>query len=307
MLLIFSYNSFVILNFMKKVCLIGASTVDYIATSKDRFVLKNKNAGTIKISFGGVMRNVAYSLGLLNNKCIFLTPIGNDLYGLKNKEELENNNITVISPKTNKNSAIYLCLNDNDNDMICGLTDNEIFESLNLSFLKENENILSSSDFLIIDGNLNEECIEYIFKNFNDKKIIIEAVSNLKIKKFLPYLDKIYLLKCNNYEAKTLLDTNSDDEILLDKFLVEGVKNLVISQGSDDVLYLDNRNKKRKEVKRLRNIKNTTGCGDALFSGILHSLINDLSLDEGVELGIKMAYLTLLSDSAVSLEIKNLI
>ena len=57
----------------------------------------------------------------------------------------------------------------------------------------------------------------------------------------------------------------------------------------------------------MRNIKNTTGCGDALFSGILHSLINDLSLDEGVELGIKMAYLTLLSDSAVSLEIKNLI
>lgn len=293
---------------MKNVCLIGASTVDYIATSKDRFILKNKNAGNIKISFGGVMRNVAYSLGLLNDKCIFLTPIGNDLYGIKNKEELENNNIRVISPKTDKNSAIYLCLNDNDNDMICGLTDNEIFESLNLSFLKENESILSSADFLVIDGNLKEDCIEYIFNRFNNKRIIAEAVSNLKAKKFLPYLNKIYLLKCNNYEAKTLLNEEDNNDLdILEKFLNKGVKNLVISQGSNDILYLDNGIKKSKEVNVIKNIKNTTGCGDALFSGVLHALINDKTLDEGILLGTKMAYLTLLSNSAVSLEIKNLI
>ncbi len=293
---------------MKNVCLIGASTVDYIATSKDRFILKNKNAGNIKISFGGVMRNVAYSLGLLNDKCIFLTPIGNDLYGIKNKEELENNNIRVISPKTDKNSAIYLCLNDNDNDMICGLTDNEIFESLNLSFLKENESILSSADFLVIDGNLKEDCIEYIFNRFNNKRIIAEAVSNLKAKKFLPYLNKIYLLKCNNYEAKTLLNEEDNNDLdILEKFLNKGVQNLVISQGSNDILYLDNGIKKSKEVNVIKNIKNTTGCGDALFSGVLHALINDKTLDEGILLGTKMAYLTLLSNSAVSLEIKNLI
>ena len=293
---------------MRKVCLIGASTVDYIATSNDRFILKDKNAGKIKISFGGVMRNVAYSLGLLSDKCTFLTPIGNDLYGVKNKEELEKNNITVISPKTDKNSAIYLCLNDNDNDMICGLTDNEIFESLNLSFLKDNEILLSSFEYLIIDGNLNEDCIEYIFHKFKDKKIIVEAVSNLKVKKFSPYLKEIFLLKCNSYEAKALLeDGNNKDESLLDEFLNKGLKNLVISQGSSDVLYLDNGIKKKKEVQIIKDIKNTTGCGDALFSGIIHSLINDKSLDKGVELGIKMAYLTLLSDSAVSLEIKNLV
>lgn len=285
-------------------CLIGASTVDYIATSKDRFVLKNKNAGTIKISFGGVMRNVAYSLGLLGDSCYFLSPIGNDLYGIKNKEELESKNIKVISPNVDKHSAIYLCLNDNDNDMICGLTDNSIFEYLNFDFIYKNKNIIEKCDFLVIDGNLDDDSLKKVFENFKDKKIIVEAVSTIKAKKFAPYLANIYLLKCNNYEAKAIL--NNEDltsEEILDEFNKRGLKNCIISRGYKDVLYLDNGIKKRGKVNRADEFKNTTGCGDALFAGVIHSLSNYKSFEEGVKLGLKLAYLTLFSDSAVNEEI----
>ncbi len=292
---------------MKQVVLIGASTIDFIAKSKDRFILKNKNPGEIKISFGGVMRNVSYSLGLLKNKITFFTTLGNDLYGINNKEELENNNVSVIFPSTNKNSAIYLCLNDNDNDMICGLTDNSIFSDLTLDFILTNRNYIDNCDYLVIDGNLDESIIKNIFNIFNNKKIIVEAVSSTKVIKFINYLSKIYLLKCNAYEAKAILNNDSlKDFEILDEFNKRGIKNVVVTQGSDDILYLDNGINKRKEIEKQKNIVNTTGCGDALFAGLLHSLINEKSLDEGIKTGIKLANLTLYSESAVSKEIANL-
>ncbi len=293
---------------MGKVVLIGASTVDFIAKAKTSFILREKNVGEINLSFGGVMRNIAYSLALLNNKCYFLTVIGEDLYGKNNLEILKKENIEVYYPKTDLKSAIYLCINDSNNDMVCGLTDNSIFTLLNYDLISQNIDVLKNSDYLVIDTNLNEESLNKVFSNIKNKKILVEGISKEKIKRIKPYLKDIYLLKCNNFEVLSLLDINEEkeiDEAILDKFLALGINNLVISQGDKDILYLDNKIKKREKVERVDNYINTTGCGDALFAGIIDSLINNQGLENGVKIGKELAKLTLFSNEAVNIKIKN--
>ena len=80
----------------KTLLLIGGSNIDYIATSKDKLIKKVSNIGTVSISFGGVMRNIAENLARLGNKIDFLTAIGDDANGKAMKDDLESLGINVI-------------------------------------------------------------------------------------------------------------------------------------------------------------------------------------------------------------------
>ena len=83
----------------KTLLLIGGSNIDYIATSKDKLIKKVSNIGTVSISFGGVMRNIAENLARLGNKIDFLTAIGDDANGKAMRDDLESLGINVIAPK----------------------------------------------------------------------------------------------------------------------------------------------------------------------------------------------------------------
>ena len=98
-----------------KLILIGGSNIDFIATSLKPIIEGTSNIGKLKISFGGVMKNVAYDLSILNDDFLFFTAIGNDLYGKKLKEDLKEASINYISPKSNRISSTYLAINNEKN------------------------------------------------------------------------------------------------------------------------------------------------------------------------------------------------
>ena len=50
------------------ICVIGAVNVDIIASSYVRLIHQDSNPGTVKISYGGVGRNIAENLCRLNQK-----------------------------------------------------------------------------------------------------------------------------------------------------------------------------------------------------------------------------------------------
>lgn len=287
---------------MSKILLLGGCNVDYIATSTAPLIMKSSNIGKVSISFGGVMRNVVENLARLGNECYFLTAIGNDAYGKKMKNELEKTlKVHLLMPKTNKKTSSYLCINDSNNDMAVALNDMEIMDDLNAQFLKTNKNLIDSFEKIVIDSNLNEEALEFLFKNFKDKKIYCEGISAEKVIKYRPYLKNIYLLKCNFYEASALINKNLPIKEIIEEIKNSGVKNCVITQGAEDVFYLDNGEISSYKVNKISKINgNTTGCGDAMFAGIIDSLLDNKSLKEAIEFGNKLSVLTLETTSAVN-------
>ncbi len=289
---------------MNKIILLGGSNVDFIATSEFPLIEKTSNIGNISISHGGVMRNVCQNLALLNNKCIFFTCLGNDIFGKSIKEELDSLKVEVYSPKTYLPTSKYVVINDYNHDIKEAICDNRVIDELNIEFIKEHLNIFNESEYIFLDSNLNEKFINDIYNLFPNKKICFDAISKQKARKFKNLLNKTYLIKCNIYEAQELINEEIDGEELLNKFLNKGIKNIVISRGSKSILYIENGIKGEVLVNKVENFINTTGCGDALFSGIIDKLIEGKSLKECIEFGIKLSSLTLQDEKACSDKIK---
>ena len=292
---------------MEDIILIGGSNIDYIATSDKKLAKGVSNIGQLSVSYGGVIRNTVENLARLGNKCTLLTAIGNDNNGAKMRENLISLGITVYTPVTNYPSSAYVAINDSNHDLYVGICDNRILNDLNIKFIKSYDKLIKEHEYIIIDSNLDEETIDYIFETYKDKKIICEAISPEKVKKYRKHLSEIYLLKCNMFEAQSLIDIQLVEKALVKSLLARGIKNVVVSNKSNDIYFGSNlRDIGIVKVEEIKEFKNTTGCGDALFSGVIDHVLQGKSLKKAIEFGNMMASMTLMSDSAVSPEISKL-
>ena len=285
--------------------LIGGSNVDYIATSQKKLQKKVSNIGEISISFGGVMRNICENLARLGNKIDFITAIGDDANGKEMKKELIDLGVNVICPKTDYVSGSYVAINDVNHDMVDAICDNRIINDLNEEFLKTQHDLIASHEYVIMDGNITEEAIKYLFNGYKNKKFVVEAISPEKVMKFKDYLDKIYLIKCNIHEARMLMGIDLMEKDLVSGLLARGVKNVVVSHGAHDVYFGENyRRVDLVKVNEVKEYVNTTGCGDALTSGVLDYFLRGKSLKEAVAFGNELSRLTLMSKGATTKEVE---
>ncbi len=289
----------------KTYLLIGGSNVDYIATSRDKLQRRVSNIGEISISFGGVMRNIAENLARLGNNIDFITAIGDDANGREMRKELVELGINVITPVTEYPSGSYLAINDSNHDMVDAVCDNRIIRDLNVEFLKKHDELIKSHEYVIMDANVSNETIDYLFKTYPTKKFIVEAISPSKVLKFKDYLERLFLIKCNIHEARMLMGIDLMEKDLVSGLLARGVKNVVVSHGAHDVYFGENyRRVDLVKVNEVKDFVNTTGCGDALTSGVIDYFLRGKSLKEAVAFGNELSRLTLMSKGATTKEIE---
>jgi len=284
---------------------IGGTNIDYIATSDEPLISHSSNIGKLEISFGGVMRNVVENCARLGAECHFITIIGQDTLGKTIKKYMEDLGVKLYSPVTLLNTSSYIAINNNNHDMEVGINDMKIMDKLTPNFLASLNELISKHDYIFLDSNLSPLTIDYIFKKYSDHKIVIEGISATKILRYKLYINKIYMVKCNVYEARSIADMK--DGLVADvalKILDMGAKSVVVSQGKGDIYYGENNQIKCFKLKTKDVFKgNTTGCGDALFSGIADHISEGYSLKDSLEFATKLSVLTLDSDKANNPEV----
>ena len=154
-------------------------------------------------------------------------------------------------------------------------------------------------------ANISKKSIEYLVHNCT-VPILAEPVSTTKAMKLVDVLDKIYLLKPNLLELEILssIKISNQNELYnaLDVVLEKGVKNLVVSMGSEGVLYAT------KEAKIHYpcfpcTVINTTGCGDSLIGAIAWSLQNNEDVNTAIMSGLAAAAICIESKDTISKEL----
>lgn len=287
---------------------IGGTNIDYIATSLKPLIRHSSNIGKLEISFGGVMRNVVENCARLGADCEFITIIGHDTLGIMAKEYLERLNVRVYTPRTDSHTSSYIAINDNNHDMDVGVNDMCITEELNPKFLETLNGVISKHDYVFLDSNIYPEAIDYLFKTYPNKRFIIEGISATKILRFKAYLDNIYMVKCNIFEARSLVDMpNGSAKEVAEKILKSGTKTVVVSQGKGNIYFGENNKVDYVEIKAYDDFKgNTTGCGDALFAGIADHISEGYSLKESIKFGVILSQLTLETNKANNSDVSKL-
>ena len=283
---------------------IGGSNIDFLAKSNNTLIPADSNIGSVRISHGGVGRNVVENLARLGaSDLTFVTALGDDTLGQAMHQELLSLGVKVLTPKTHQNSGSYLAIQSPDGDMALAVCDMHIMDELTEDWINAHQSYFDRSDFLVFDSNLSKETLAFLFERNPNRPVCMDAISTKKAERIAPFLDRLFLFKGNILEGEHLTGLKEPQEMVAN-ILNRGCKNVVISSGAGPIYYGYSENNTlvidQVETLKADAIVSTTGCGDSLFSGIVYSLAQHKSLKEGILLGRKMSYHTLSTNSAVA-------
>jgi len=287
-----------IINEAPYLIVLGGANIDIVGFTDVPLVLKDSNQGALKISMGGVGRNIAENLVRLGLNTKLISVIGDDANGRQLKAHSQQMGLDVSDSLFLKNQAtsVHLAIMDEHNDMALGLSAMNIYDQFNQSFIKKKDAILKQATCIVLDTNMPKAVLDEVAKNYTDKKLFLDAVAGskaLRAKDTLPYL---YLLKVNRLEAEILsgikIVKQNDINRIANYFLKVGVKNICITLGSDGAFY---KNKNMSgQIKPLEiKVVNANGAGDAFMAGLIFSDLQKHSLKESAKVGMTCAAITL--------------
>ena len=307
---------------MGRIIVIGGANIDICGTSLTSLRDYDSNPGTIAVSFGGVGRNIAENCVLLDQQVDFVTVFSHDSYGRMLKADCESlgMNCSYSTVTENYPSSMYLAILDHDHDMKIAMSDMRILREFTPEMLERVLKTVSGDDIIIIDANLDMECIEYIAAHA-PCRIAADPVSTAKAKRFEGILDRIAIFKPNRYEAEEMTGIRIEDIPsgiqALEWYLGRGVSEVLISMAEDGIL-LAAEGKMFHFSHRRINVQNATGGGDALLGAYVSERRNGKAPAEAARFaaaaaltvierqGVKRREISrkMIEENAVSTEIK---
>lgn len=281
---------------MKKILVIGATNIDIIGLSNHEIIHEDSNPGKIEIKFGGVGKNICENLVRLSEPVELLSFIGGGSFGESIENHLKLQNIVYdhsLIDRT-KECGKYLAIHNADGSMVDGINDFSLIESVKKDYFEPYHDYINSFDTLVFDTNLSEEVLVSLIQKYQQKMIIVDGVSQTKVKRIQSVLSCIDLLKVNQNELSSLLHKPVNDIILGVKELIEqGLKHVVVTNGSEPITYNIEKRIYQTLIFEPKNVISSVGAGDALLSGIIYGLHLGKSIHEAINYGKKAASFTM--------------
>jgi len=299
------------------------------------------NPGRINVDSGGVGRNIAHNLALLNVPVTLLSAVGDDGEGHP--------------------TGIYLAILDEKGEMEVAVSDMRILEEVTVEYLRSKAYLIKGSKIVVMDTNIPEESIEYVVGLCNEVKVplLIEPVSVEKAKKLRGVLDgsgngrgsegesegesrnesgrgserysekwAIDYITPSRDELESILGAgtkrgsrDSDENKGIDVDVVKaaeelrrkGVKNVIVTLGEKGI-YVScggGAGEERKEscwskfmAPYRGEVVDVTGAGDALVAGLVYGIYKGYSLEVGARFGLAAAALTISTKEAVRRDLR---
>ena len=263
-----------------RICVIGGANADIIATSFSVFVPGDSNPGTVRLTAGGVGRNIAHNLALLGDEVVFLTLFGGDDFGQFTAESCRKANIDIslcdiAAPGTR---SCFLSINDCEGEMVGGVADMAAADGITPTWLTLKMEKLGEVDIFVADANIPVETLAYLIDHV-DKPLYMDAVSGAKAAKVkeamaLSVKKHFFTLKCNQIENAVLSD-------------LKGVDRRFVSLGADGLEVVEGDTKHHFPALPC-HVVNATGAGDALMAGIIHAG-PQATIEEAANIGLLCA------------------
>ena len=282
---------------MSRICIIGGTNIDICGTAYEPLKERDSNAGEITVSFGGVGRNIAEICTLLHDNVSFVTCFSDDGYGALLKSDCEKLGMDCSCSITAAGvpSSMYLAILDSDHDMRLAMNDMRLLSHLKTETVQKAAGNLSAEDWLVLDANLEEACIQAALHTAQCPAAA-DPVSMQKAGKFLPALDRLAVFKPNRFEAEYLNGITIHDaksaRASLQWFLEQGVREVIISMADEGVLLGT-----QEQCVWMRHqkipVSNATGGGDAFLGAYIAARARGIEPKDAAYAGIGSAAATI--------------
>ena len=197
-------------------------------------------------------------------------------------------------------TASYLAIYNKKGELQYAFEDMQAFTALTPEYIKKYEKLFNESKMVFVDTNLPPTTIRTIFSLAKKARIPVcaDATSPILANKLKKFINRIFLLTANTYEAAILSDSQepfSGKQNALEsaRYLINaGAEICVIPMAEFGVSYATSETSGSIPAMRT-TISDPTGAGDALTATIMYGLLNDIMLDDSIRLGVTAASLTL--------------
>lgn len=160
---------------------VGGVNVDIGGQSYAPLVARDSNPGRVRISLGGVGRNIAHNMSLLGVDVRLLTAFGDDLHAQRVAASCGELGIDISHALQvpGGTTSTYLFLNDVDGDMALGLSDMDICERITPAYLASNLSLLNNAQVIVADTNIPAESLQYLVTHCTPP-VFVDPVSTAK-------------------------------------------------------------------------------------------------------------------------------
>lgn len=286
------------------ILVLGASIIDITGFSVVKYRTHNSNPGCVKVSMGGVCRNIAETTARLGVPTKFISTLGNDDHG---RSILEHSKVIGYDMMdslflSNCTTPTYMAILDEKGEMVSAIVDMWSANQMDEAFIESKKNLIENAEYTFLGAD-QPELLEYILKTYKGKtKFVLDPISAAKaenIKHLIPYF---HTIKPNRFEAEVMVGypLTSTESLLKasEDLLSSGVVNVFISLDENGIFYA-NQSQRGVMMARGAKVVNVTGAGDSFVAGLGYGYMNQLTLHDTVKFAIGASLLTISSENTI--------
>ena len=289
-----------------KVLVIGGANIDIKCHIEGAAVLATSNPGQIRLSAGGVGRNIAHNLALLGCEAHLLTAMADDVHGLMLRDTCSRAHIHLHAVTSDYATGTYTAILDATGDLVIGVAAMQAIETLTPDRLDQSLPPFTHLDAIIADANLPQESVSFLaeWAAYHAIDFAFEPVSVAKCTRINAVLAQhpVYLMSPNRAQLAILTGQSSlNNEDLLPacaQLHAGGVQNIIVGLGSAGAFWSDGET--FGFVSALTHeIIDATGGGDAALAAALWALKRGDPLEAAAKAGQRAAALTVTCAASV--------
>jgi len=287
------------------VVVLGASVVDIFGFSTSKYRPNNSTPGRVKMSFGGVCRNIAENLARVHVNTKFISVIGDDEKGRSMVEHSELYGYDMSDSLVLKDSGTptYLAILNEMGEMVSAIADMKALDQMTTGFIDSKAEIIKGSDYLFLDAD-SPENLKHILETYKGHThFILDPVSAEKAISIKHLLHHFHTIKPNRYEAEVLsgIEINSDEDLLkTGQYFVDlGIENVFISLDCEGIFYTNGKEALKVTAVDV-NVCNVTGAGDSFVAGLGYGYTNGLAITETIQTAMAMSIIAISSEETIN-------
>ncbi len=263
------------------VVVIGAVNMDICGRPQKKLIFRDSNPGTVRLTPGGVGRNIAHDLCLLGEDVRFVTVFGDDPNGAALRDSCARLGMDLSCAQTIPGvfTSSYLYITDERGEMQLGLNDTDSSARITPDYLSEHLDVINGAAVVVAEGNLPAETLQWIGEHVTPP-LFVDPVSVTKAERLRGMLRRIHTFKPNITEGANL-NGESEPEQIVSALLEQGVRRVFLSMGSMGILAGEGTERVMLPCLPTRLV-NTTGGGDAVMAALVWAHLHDRDLRETV-------------------------
>ncbi|MBR1885748.1 MAG: carbohydrate kinase family protein [Schwartzia sp.] len=290
---------------MKPAVVIGTTFVDIKGFARNSYDPHGRNLGDVKFVHGGVGRNVVEDFANVGMPVSYVGMLEDSAIGMEVERHLAEigADLRYVLKVPDHGIGMWLVILDENGDLAGSISKMPDIAQLEAYLKTKGDEIVSGAEAVVLEVDLNEQIAEMAVRlakaHGKDVYSIVGNMSVVLARKDLIRQTKCFI--CNEVEAAKFFgaDFPGAEPEAVRAWLpgaaeAAGLPSVVITLGAQGAVYYDAKTKAAGfRPPCPTKVVDTTGAGDAFFSGTVMGLIRGASLAKATGYGARLASATI--------------